>query len=447
MRIKEHSLKIALVLLCSFNIGQGQPFFSVSGGVNKPVYSLFADTNSNLLYAGGQFTQAGGMLCNGIAKWDGLTWDSLDNDCVADARAINQLNNVLYAGGGFSFFDTASSQWIVSKLIRFDSITGSWLRIDTPRTNGWVWSILNDNNNLYITGQFDTIAGIYSTKIIRYDGLNWYPFPPLDTDPGWAINSAIFYNGELYVGGNFDSQLASNMKDIAKWDGTQWLPVCNGLSGFNTWVNDFAIYQGNLIVAGYFSTASGDPGNDIASWNGTQWTQLGSGITTGQIWDLEIYNNELWAGGSFLDAGGIPASRLAKWNGIQWDTLGVILDNAVGSFAVLGNDLYIGGGFWTMDGDTVNRIIRYNYLTGFDDMMPDENVFQIYPNPTNGNLNIESSYQDRIIQVTVFNVFGKKVKSFASGHSFSIAGLPQGVYLIKAEDETGKTGTAKVILY
>jgi len=434
--------KAALLALLNISFAQAQPFFPVGSGVDQPIICLHADTITNILFAGGDFTLAGNISCNYIASWNGSVWDSTNNQLLSHVRSIEELNNEIYIGGSIGWFDT-SGNIIAPYVAKWDSSINAWIDFGA-NANATTFKLYTYNNSLYIMGQFDSIGGIYSPMIGRYDGTNWYAFPPLDTSGGgYAIDAAMFYNGELYVGGNFNSQIASNMKDIAKWNGISWLSVGSGLSGGNTWVNDFTIYQGKLIVAGLFSAASGDPGNNIAAWNGIQWSQLGSAITTGHVKCLQVFNNELWVGGAFSDAGGIAVNFLAKWDGQQWIDPGAGLNGVVTSMAVLGNDLYIGGSSTTSNGVSINRIIRYNPLTGFQSLEPEKNIIEIFPNPAADYIAISDK---ECKNISVFNSLGATVKSFNKiNSSIYVADLPVGLYLIKFEDNNGNNQTARFI--
>src|SRR5215510_168686 len=61
-------------------------------------------------------------------------------------------------------------------------------------------------NNLYVGGWFTNAGGVFTSKIARWDGSNWF-----DLDTGVTIRSygyvrtIIMYNGDLIVGGQFDS--------------------------------------------------------------------------------------------------------------------------------------------------------------------------------------------------------------------------------------------------
>jgi len=80
----------------------GATWGSVGTGANGAVYSLILDKDDNL-YAGGDFTTAGGISANKIAKWDGSTWSNLGGgmDGQVNAFGIDGGGNI-YAGGNFT---------------------------------------------------------------------------------------------------------------------------------------------------------------------------------------------------------------------------------------------------------------------------------------------------------------------------------------------------------
>jgi hypothetical protein len=50
---------------------------ALGDGVNKQVDALAFDSGGNL-YAGGFFSEAGGMPAHQIARWDGVAWHALE---------------------------------------------------------------------------------------------------------------------------------------------------------------------------------------------------------------------------------------------------------------------------------------------------------------------------------------------------------------------------------
>lgn len=81
-------------------------------GADGPIRALALDGAGNL-YAGGCFTQAGGVSANGVAKWDGTSWSPLGSGMGGDvwALALDGVGN-LYAGGNFTQAGGKSSSYI-----------------------------------------------------------------------------------------------------------------------------------------------------------------------------------------------------------------------------------------------------------------------------------------------------------------------------------------------
>src|SRR5437867_8965131 len=54
------------------------------------------------LYAGGNFTSAGGLPAANIAKWNGSSWSALGSGMNDSVHAVAVSGDNLYAGGDFS---------------------------------------------------------------------------------------------------------------------------------------------------------------------------------------------------------------------------------------------------------------------------------------------------------------------------------------------------------
>ena len=106
-----------------------------------------------------------------------------------------------------------------------------------------------------------------------------------------------------------------------------------------------------MYVGGDFTNAGGVPNADrIAKWNGSAWSALGSGIGNGAVYAIAVAGGKVYAGGTFINAGGDPkADYLAVWSGTTWahfcEATGPALTGEVKALQVIGNRLYIGGGF------------------------------------------------------------------------------------------------------
>jgi hypothetical protein len=124
-----------------------------------------------------------------------------------------------------------------------------------------------------------------------------------------------------------------------------------------------------LYVGGDFTNAGGVPNADrIAKWNGSAWSALGSGIGNGAVYAIAVAGGKVYAGGTFINAGGDPkADHLAVWNGTTWahfcEATGPAFNGEVKALQVIGNRLYIGGGFSNGGGDPSADGILYCDLT------------------------------------------------------------------------------------
>lgn len=136
-------------------------------GGDKTVYTL-AVYNSKL-YAGGSFIKMNNDFCYNIAVYDGSVWSTtgsgatgaLCNQSQGYVSSLKVLNNELYAAGMFSYMNGA----IANKLARFNGL--SWCSVEygvdlRPR------ALEVYNNELIIAGDFHSASGVAANNIVKY---------------------------------------------------------------------------------------------------------------------------------------------------------------------------------------------------------------------------------------------------------------------------------------
>lgn len=315
------------------------------------VFALVVDGSGNL-YAGGQFSTAGGVTVNGVAKWNGSSWEAFgsglgDDDwsaCV-NALAVDGSGN-LYAGGYFVTMDGVS----VNHVAKWNG--SSWEALGSGM-NGSVNALAVDGSGkLFAVGLFSTAGGVSADGMAKWNGTSWEALGIGSGGHALARDS----NGNVYTigaGGFF------------KWNGTSWETL--GLS--NCGIVFALVVDGNGNVY-----AGGSLG--VSKWNGTSWEVLGSGMDD-YVFALAVDGSgNVYAGGNFTTAGGVSAKLLAKWNGSSWEALGSgMLGQRVSALAVDGsNTLFVGGYFGTAGGFSAHYIAAWR----------DGAWLKAYFGPTNG---------------------------------------------------------------
>ncbi len=304
--------------------------------------AVFDDGSGAALYVGGDFSNAGGVSANEIARWDGSNWSALgsgmDDQVYALATFDDGSGPALYAGGWFTNGGGVGATYIA----RWNG--ASWSTVGGGVNSGFPFStavyalcVFDDGSGpaLYAGGFFSTAGGVGANHIARWDGTNWSALTSGIGGAGQTVNSlAVFDDGSgpaLFVGGSFTSAGGVSAISIAKWDGASWSALGSGMGGVSVpSVNDMLVFDDGsgpaLYAAGSFATAGGTSASRIARWDGASWTALGSGLASTGVLNgaaLAAYDDgagegpSLFAGGRFTDAGGTPAANVGQWHGCR----------------------------------------------------------------------------------------------------------------------------------
>lgn len=434
------------------------------------VLTMYAD--SNYLYAAGEYNEIGGKHMQGIARWNGVKWDSLSTGIdgltymtgntlpLDDVWAITTYNNKMYVCGQFSSLGNVKAAGL-----------GTW--------NGSVWDSLSVpplvsglalaviNNKLYMGGAFATVAGIPCIGVAYWNDTNWSSlnFPNFGADYFQQVEAVCEYNGNIYVGGIFADSNYDTAVNILRYDGAKWHSVGNGIRGGVAEVWCMADYDGELYVGGRFFKSDGNAGNCIQRWNGASWSDVGGsmdlGMSFGVVENLFVFNGKLYAIGGFNEAGGITASNIAEWDGTKWCSLeGTFGGNGIGTSCIYKDTIYVGGGWWTIDNDSISYIAKWtggdytdscgNDATGINKLQVNNGVVGVYPNPNNGTFTISLSNVNAICNIEIYNVLGEKVSTETlpqnqNTNTIELTGQPNGVYFYRVlEQDGGLVGDGKV---
>jgi hypothetical protein len=260
----------------------GSSWAPLGSGTNHAVYALtvFDDGSGPALFAGGGFTAAGGVAANFIAKWNGSSWSPLGSGITGSGtlmgvRALSVFDDgggpALYAGGQFS----DAGGLAASNIARWNG--SSWSALGsgiggTPPANVRSLAVFDDGGGsaLYVGGLFTTAGGNTAIHIARWDGSSWSPLGSgMCCFYAYVYALTVFDDGHgpsLYAGGLFTTADGVSAHYVARWNGSNWSSLGRGL---NDEVDAFTVFDDGggpaLYVGGDFLTnAAGD--TRLAKW-------------------------------------------------------------------------------------------------------------------------------------------------------------------------------------
>jgi hypothetical protein len=314
------------------------------------------------LIAGGWFTTAGGVAANGIARWNGSTWQPLGSGVNGTVLALAVHNGNLIVGGAFSMAGGVTAYSIAT----WNGAT--WQAMQGGMTNhpgqpNSVLALAVFNGEIVAGGQFGWAGGTASNGLARWTGTSWQPFGAGLSPPGsysTACRALRVFNGELVVGGNFTSVAGVTAANIIRWNGTTWQPLG---AGTNAQVSGLTEYNGNLVAGGSFGSAGGLATEKLATWTGSTWIPM-TGITSPSqsVTLVTAYAGSLYAGwnADWVPIGGTYAACLARWDGTTWSAVAPGLAANVYALAVAGDWLVVGGSFLLAPGTPANRVAAFD---------------------------------------------------------------------------------------
>ena len=314
---------------------------------NVPMFLVSGDEDGSgpippSVYAYGQFSIAGNVFANNIARLGPTGWQPVGSGVPTDSTSVPPL-----------FYNDGTGQHMF---------------------------VVNS------TGQSGDDA--FANILTKWDGATWTAVPGF-VAPGGFVFAATVYKGEIYVAGNFtgiwldaegNNQIVAS--NIAKWNGSAWTAVSPAVFSGNSESTILTLgnFNGNLVAGGLFDTIDTTPANRIAIWDGSNWSNLGPlGVgedpsvlySVDRVVALITYNDKLYVGGRFNTAGGVAVNHIASWDGNNWASVGTgvggsPLGSAPGVLTLQvaddgsGPALFACGSFTTAGSTLVNCITKWN---------------------------------------------------------------------------------------
>lgn len=301
------------------SLGSGLDHYA--NGPNFPgnVYTMLRHDSD--LMIGGNFRWVGDSARQGMANWSQNEWSSVIGGPLGAYEVIADIkihNGELYVCGVFDSVGSIPAM----QLAKWSGVT--WQSLGPNYAFGSLSRMCFYNNNLYVSGSFVDPNG-NTCRLAKWDGLNWTFMTNILTGSLDNIWSMEVYNDELYISGLFYTSSGNAGNSIMKWNDTTWSSVGGGaqiISNPYPTVCDMTVHHGKLYCVGNFEKMGGVLAHSVAVWDGTVWCGLGTYFDN-KVTDIEFYNDTMYIAGGFTVVDTMSISYVAKWIGGSFvDTCG-----------------------------------------------------------------------------------------------------------------------------
>ena len=292
-------------------------------------------------------------------------WLPFPNDGLVDSYeplsnvdALTVVGQELYVGGAFS--ETADG--LVKDLngiAKFNVLTSTWSALPNKGLAGWVEDMALIGSDIYVGGSFIQTADGNLTDLGRIARFSiaenkWYALPNGGFDISANVSAFAVVEDDLYVGGSFLStgDNTVQLKNIAKFSGGTWSPLPN--NGLNGSVYALAVSGDDMYVGGPFDKTWDQAVvdlNHIAGFSLTSntWYALPHQGLNSEPQSFALIGNDLYVGGQFsgtYDGQVTDMNHIARLSGETWSSLPENgLNDNVFTLVSVGTDLYVGGMF------------------------------------------------------------------------------------------------------
>jgi len=201
---------------------------AVGTGVNGAVYAIkFND--DGVIYLGGDFTTAGGVSANRIARWDGTAFSALGSGCDDVVKAIRINGSEILVGGDFLNCGNIPTNHIAvwnGYLWKPFNVTTEQVVMSGSGANSTVYSIVVDDANdvMYVGGDFTRIMGISASRIAKIN-MTTLEVSPLGTGCDGIVKGIAVHptNGRVYLTGDFTTADGVSSPNVTYWNGTTFV--------------------------------------------------------------------------------------------------------------------------------------------------------------------------------------------------------------------------------
>ena len=337
-------------------------------------------------------------------------------------------------------------------------------------------------DSLFVGGAYQSAAGAYIDSLSTASGCDSLVTTTLTISPVItnSVSASICSGDSLFVGGAYQSAAGAYIDSLSTASGCDSLVTTTlTISPVITNSVSASICSGDsLFLGGAYQSAAGDYVDSFSSASGCDSlvTTTLTVTTASSSTDIQQAACDFtWIDGVTYTASNSTATFTTS-NALGCDsvvTLDLTIDSIVASIAQNGNDI---------EASATNGVAPYSYdwstgettasitpaangpywvvVSDVDDCLSDttsfdvtfvsgtgilslENVFNIYPNPTNDIVNIDAKRNNQYLSATVYDIFGKLLIN-TKNTKISLNKFEDGVYILEINTPKN-TYTTRVI--
>ncbi|OCK50157.1 hypothetical protein BA768_05890 [Chryseobacterium sp. CBo1] len=419
------------------NVGSSANISAGTGSFNN----LVIDTQGNyyVSYYDLSVTKAS------VQKFNGTSWSYVGGNAGITTGAATYSSLSINPAGNILYYTNQGSGLEVRK---FEGSTWSSLPSASSATTNYQASAVSSSNILFTYGSYG------SGTVKRFVNGAWEQVGTAN------IAGGVPYYAEMVTGTNGKVYVLHNSSGIKVYENSQtasatdaWTLVggANVGSSFTEGANattDIAIGSDNTLYVVYSSPSSNNRRLNVKKFDGANWIQVGNadfGIsdnlynvsiaitpsgklyTVASGWAINSGKNTVYEYNSTTNTwvtvgGDFVSDDVATYNDLQYDA-------ATNSLVLT----------YSQNGIKVKRF-SLNSLS-VDDVK--KNDFSIYPNPTNGMINVKGNSTIKSLEIT--NTVGQLLNAKFNSQQINLSSFPKGVYFIKINSEDGQLIIKKVI--
>lgn len=309
-------------------------------------------------------------------------------------------------------------------LAKFDGNTITLVTNDNPNDTGIYSSnsgIANNNLIFLYEPQPD-----YNAHFAKYDGSTITVVPNLPSGGRMIFSKLIEFNNAVY-GRYWDSSFKFH---LAKYDGTNFTVLPNITLADQGVMDSYFVFKDKL----YFRY-TGSTGYNLARTDGNTIELLPIKFNGGLDNFYVIVGDYLYF--SVIDINNF--STLGRFDGTNLITYTNSTNTnpqvSTSGFTYFNNKVYF----------IANGKLSYLDQVILANESFQKNDFKIYPNPSNGIVNIETTFENVGAEVEVHNLLGQTVKSFTLNQIQNIISLEKGMYIMIIKKENAKSAYKIII--